>query len=214
MLARALALSSGAALVLFGVSACRRAEPDAKASGATLAAAASAPSAPSAPSRGTPMIDHEISTLDGKPERLSAYRGKVLLLVNTASKCGYTPQYDGLEKLHERYAAKGFSVLGFPCNDFGGQEPGSPEEIQTFCESKFHVTFPLFAKVKAKGPEKSPLYRTLTEETPDGIKGEIKWNFTKFLVDAQGVVVARFEPAVDPLSAEVTSAVEKLLAAK
>lgn len=158
------------------------------------------------------MIDHDVTLLDGSQASLASFRGKVLLLVNTASKCGYTPQYEGLEKLHERYAARGFSVLGFPCNDFGGQEPGSSDEIKTFCETRFHVTFPLFGKVKAKGPEKSPLYATLTEATPEGIRGEIKWNFTKFLVDKEGNVVARFEPGVDPMSNEITAAVERLLA--
>ena len=176
--------------------------------------AASAPRAalPPAPPKETAMIDHEVETLTGAKTPLASLRGKVLLIVNTASECGYTPQYAGLERLHETYAARGFTVLGFPCNDFGGQEPGTSEQIQAFCSSKFHVTFPLFAKVKAKGPAKSPLYATLTESTPEGIRGDIKWNFTKFLVDKHGRVVARFEPKVDPLDAELTRAIEAQLA--
>ena len=158
------------------------------------------------------LYDFDAARIDGTIERLSAYAGKTLLIVNVASACGYTPQYAGLERLHETYAARGFTVLGFPCNDFGGQEPGTSEQIQAFCSSKFHVTFPLFAKVKAKGPAKSPLYATLTESTPEGIRGDIKWNFTKFLVDKHGRVVARFEPKVDPLDAELTRAVEAQLA--
>ena len=155
-------------------------------------------------------IDQTVQTLDGKTKSLADYRGKVLLIVNTASQCGYTPQYAGLEKLYQTYRGRGFEVLGFPCNDFGAQEPGSAEEIRTFCDTRYHVTFPMFAKVKAKG-DKSPLYKALTEETADGIKGEVKWNFTKFLVDAAGHVVARFESRAEPESAEVTQAIEKLL---
>ena len=179
---------------------------------AAAAPVASIPAAPAARAQENAVtIDHTVQTLDGASTSLASYRGKALLIVNTASQCGYTPQYAGLEKLHETYGPRGLAVLGFPCNDFGGQEPGSPQEIKTFCETRFAVKFPLFGKVKAKGAEKSPLYRTLTEETPDGIKGEVKWNFTKFLVDPQGHVVARFEPGVDPSSPELIAAIERVL---
>ena len=158
-----------------------------------------------------PMINHDVQTLDGKTVSLSAYRGQALLIVNTASQCGYTPQYKNLEALHQKYKDKGLVVMGFPCNDFGAQEPGGPEEIRQFCETRYNVTFPLFAKVKAKGPDKSPLYQTLTGETGEGVRGEVKWNFTKFLVNGRGEVVARFEPGVDPLDPQLVEAVEKIL---
>jgi glutathione peroxidase len=157
------------------------------------------------------VIDHAVETLDLQATTLAAYRGKALLIVNTASACGYTPQYKPLQALHARYEGRGFAVLGFPCNDFGAQEPGTEAEIHTFCETHFGVTFPMFAKVHAKGPHKHPLYKALTEETGEGIKGEVKWNFTKFLVSPTGEVLRRFEPSVDPLSAEVTAAVEAAL---
>ncbi|HEY8379069.1 MAG TPA: glutathione peroxidase [Nannocystis sp.] len=158
-----------------------------------------------------PVLDHEVRTLAGAPCTLAAYRGQVLLIVNTASRCGLTPQYHGLEALHQKFKARGFSVLAFPCNDFGGQEPGSPEEIEQFCQTRFSVSFPLFEKVRAKG-DKSPLYRTLTEELPEGLRGEIRWNFTKFLVGRDGRVLRRFEPEVEPLAPEVVQAVEAALA--
>lgn len=158
-----------------------------------------------------PVLDHDVRTLAGEPASLADYRGKVLLLVNTASQCGLTPQYHALEGLYRRYKDRGLVVLGFPCNDFGAQEPGSPEEIQSFCETRFQVSFPLFEKVRARG-DKSPLFRTLTEELPDGLRGEIRWNFTKFLVGRDGRVLARFEPQVEPLAPEVTTAVEQALA--
>lgn len=177
---------------------------------ATPPTAASGIAASGAAKQGGPVIDHLVKTIDGAEIALSSYRGKVLLLVNTASQCGLTPQYEALEKLHETYAARGFAVLGFPCNDFGGQEPGSAEDIKAFCSTKFQVSFPLFEKVRAKG-EKSPLYRTLTEEIDPALCGEIKWNFTKFLVDSSGHVVARFEPLVKPLDPAVTEQIERLL---
>lgn len=157
-----------------------------------------------------PVIDHAVRTLAGEPKSLADFRGQVLLLVNTASACGLTPQYHALEALHQRYKARGFSVLGFPCNDFGAQEPGGPEEIQQFCSTRFAVTFPLFEKVRARG-DKSPLYRTLTEDLPEGLRGEIRWNFTKFLVGRDGRVLRRFEPQVEPVAPEVTQAVEAAL---
>lgn len=159
-----------------------------------------------------PALDHEVRTLAGAPRSLAEYRGQVLLIVNTASQCGLTPQYHALEALHQRFKGRGFSVLGFPCNDFGAQEPGTPEEIQAFCTTRFSASFPLFEKVRAKG-DKSPLYRTLTEELPEGLRGEIKWNFTKFLVGKDGHVSHRFEPQIEPLAPEVMQAVERALSA-
>ena len=157
------------------------------------------------------MVSHKVQTLAGETVSLDSYRGKTLLIVNTASQCGYTPQYDGLEKLYQRYKDKGLLVLGFPSNDFGGQEPGSAEEIATFCKKNFGVTFPLFAKVHAAGPDIAPLYQTLTHSTPAGISGDVKWNFTKFLVDPAGDVVGRFEPSTDPLAPSLTGAIERHL---
>ena len=156
------------------------------------------------------MINHKVTDIDGKEIDLTSYRGKVLLIVNTASYCGYTRQYADLKKLQTDYAAKGFTVLAFPCNDFGQQEPGSAKEIKTFCQGKFDINFPLFSKVKAKG-NKSPLYKTLTEDTAVGIKGEIQWNFTKFLVDQTGKVVKRFSSGVNPTSQEVRTSIDQLL---
>ena len=157
------------------------------------------------------MIDHQVQTLQGETISLSKYRGSVLLVVNTASECGFTPQYAGLEKVYEKYKDRGLVIVGFPSNDFGQQEPGSAQEIATFCQKNYGVTFPMMAKVHAKGPEIAPLYKSLTQDTPEGIKGEVKWNFTKFLVDKDGKVVARFESKVTPESPEVTGAIEKLL---
>jgi glutathione peroxidase len=136
-----------------------------------------------------------------------------MLIVNTASKCGYTPQFAGLQRLHERYAERGLVILGFPCNDFLGQDPGTAVEIGEFCRKNYGVSFPMMAKVHVKGKEKVPLYRTLTEQTAEDIRGEIKWNFTKFLVDADGHVVARFGSPVEPEDPELVAAIEKLLPA-
>jgi glutathione peroxidase len=135
-----------------------------------------------------------------------------MLIVNTASECGYTPQYAGLQKLHESFGDRGLVVIGFPSNDFGNQEPGSAEEIATFCRRNYGVSFPMMAKVHTKGEKQAPIYRTLTRETAEGIRGEIRWNFTKFLVDGEGRVVARFEPGVEPLDEQITSAIEPMLA--
>lgn len=161
-----------------------------------------------------PIIDQEVETLEGTKAKLSDYRGKALLLVNVASECGYTPQYAQLQELYGRYKDRGLVVLGFPSNDFGGQEPGDAKAIKEFVTSKFAVDFPMMAKVHAKGPEIAPIYKALTEDTADGIKGEVKWNFTKFLVDPSGKVVARFDSPVEPMSPELTAAVEKALPAK
>jgi glutathione peroxidase len=152
-----------------------------------------------------------LNSIDGKPAPLADYKGKVVLVVNVASQCGFTPQYSALEATYEKYKDKGFVILGFPANNFGAQEPGTNEEIKTFCTRKYSVTFPMYAKISVKGDDQSPLYAYLTKDTPAGINGEIKWNFTKFLVDRNGNVVQRFEPAVTPDSKEVISAVEKQL---
>jgi glutathione peroxidase len=150
---------------------------------------------------------------DGSAVDLSRYRGQVLLIVNTASKCGYTPQYASLEKLYQSYKDRGLRILAFPANDFGQQEPGTDAEIRAFCTQNYNVSFDLFSKVTVKGPEKTPLYHYLTEQEADpSLNGEIKWNFTKFLVNRQGRVIARFEPNVDPNTPAVRQAVEKLLA--
>jgi glutathione peroxidase len=148
-----------------------------------------------------------LNSIDGKPAPLSAYQGKVVLIVNVASRCGFTPQYAGLEALYEKYKDRGFVILGFPANNFGGQEPGTNEEIKTFCSTKYNVTFPMYSKISVKGDDQAPLYQFLTAATGS----EIQWNFTKFLVDKSGKVVARFEPKVTPESPDVTSAIEKAL---
>jgi glutathione peroxidase len=153
------------------------------------------------------FYDLATRTLDGTPQALSAYEGKVLLVVNTASECGFTPQYAGLEKLHEEYAPKGFAVLGFPSNDFGGQEPGTPEQIATFCSTRYDVTFPLFEKVETKGPGQSPVYAFLTKQ-----HGEPRWNFHKYLVGKDGEVAAAFSSKVTPESAELRTAIDQALA--
>lgn len=138
-------------------------------------------------------------TIDGEPVSLEQYKGKVLLIVNVASRCGYTPQYEGLEKLYEKYKDKGFVILGFPCNQFLFQEPGTAVEIKSFCSTKYGVTFPLFAKIKVNGKDADPLYKFLKAAQPaDGGKTDIRWNFTKFLIDAQGKPVQRFDSKVTP----------------
>jgi glutathione peroxidase len=158
------------------------------------------------------VLDFTLNSIDGKAAPLAEYRGKVVMIVNVASKCGYTPQYTGLEKIYEKYKAQGFVILGFPANNFGLQEPGTDEEIKTFCSSKYQVTFPMYSKVSVKGDDKTPLYRFLTDpKIHPATGGDIKWNFTKFLVDRNGKVIARFEPAITPESAEVTGAIEKAL---
>ena len=160
------------------------------------------------------VYDHDVKALDGGPADLHDYEGKAALVVNVASKCGLTPQYAGLEKLHEQYADRGFTVLGFPCNQFGGQEPGSPEEIATFCSTTYGVTFPMFAKVDVNGDDQDPLYSELNQVPDDeGYTGDIRWNFEKFLVDPGGDVVARFDPMTEPDAPALVGAVEKALPA-
>lgn len=168
------------------------------------------PASAPAPSEAA-AIDQTVTTLGGEELDLSTYRGRPMLIVNTASKCGYTPQYAGLQRLHERFKDRGLVVIGFPSNDYGGQEPGTNAQIGEFCRVNYGVTFPMMAKVHTKGPDQAPIYRTLTEQTPEGIRGEIRWNFTKFLVDRDGQVVARFESAVEPEDPQVITAIEKLL---
>jgi len=160
---------------------------------------------------GSGLYSYTLNSIDGKPAPLADYKGKVVLIVNVASQCGYTPQYSALEGIYEKYKDQGFVILGFPANNFGAQEPGTNEEIKTFCTRKYNVTFPMYAKISVKGADKAPLYQYLTEHTEPGIAGDIKWNFTKFLVDRNGNVVQRFEPAVTPDSKEVTAAIEKQL---
>ncbi len=158
------------------------------------------------------IYEIELPRLDGKPESLADYAGKVVLAVNVASKCGNTPQYAGLQSLYEKYSEQGFTVLGFPCNQFFGQEPGSAEQIQEFCTLNYGVTFPLFSKLDVKGDHQHPLYSILTE-TPDdaGKAGNVTWNFEKFLVGRDGRVARRFRPKVQPNDPKVVEAIEAAL---
>lgn len=155
-------------------------------------------------------MDFSAVLANGEPKNLNDYQGKVLLIVNTASKCGFTPQYTGLESLHQTYGERGFSVLAFPCNQFGGQEPGSEEEIQSFCDLNYQTSFPLFSKIEVNGAASHPLYAHLKEQAP-GVLGSkrIKWNFTKFLVNQQGEVVKRYAPSTKPEA--IASDIEALL---
>ena len=158
------------------------------------------------------LYDIPINTLMGDPSSLAAQKGKALLLVNVASRCGLTPQYAGLQRLQDTYGDKGFSVLGFPCNQFLEQEPGTPEEIAEFCSTNYNVTFPLFEKIEVNGPGRHPLYAELTTQPDaDGAAGDIQWNFEKFLVSPEGDVIARFRPGVEPEDAGLVSALEKAL---
>jgi glutathione peroxidase len=150
------------------------------------------------------VYDFSAIRLDGHEESLSAYRGKVLLIVNTASQCGFTPQYAGLQSLHEKHAGEGFAVLGFPCNQFGRQEPGSEAEIGAFCETNYRVSFPLFAKIEVNGDGAHPLYKYLKDARPGLLgSGAIKWNFTKFLIGRDGEPVARYAPQTKPEELEM-----------
>jgi glutathione peroxidase len=159
------------------------------------------------------LFDIPLKDIDGKDTSLKAYRGKVLLIVNVASQCGLTPQYEGIEALYRKYRDKGLVVLGFPCNDFAGQEPGTNAEIKAFCSSKFSVTFPLFDKLHVKGPKQHPLYAALTgKESP--FPGEVQWNFGKFLVGRDGTIVKRFEPKTEPDDQEAIEAIETALGGK
>jgi glutathione peroxidase len=161
------------------------------------------------------VFDFKMKDIDGKDVKLKKYKGNVLLVVNTASKCGYTPQYEGLQAMYDKYKDQGFYVLGFPANNFGSQEPGTEKEIKEFCTSKYKVTFPMFAKISVKGADQDPLYSYLTnKETDPEFAGDITWNFNKFLIDRKGNIVARFSSKDKPDSEAVTQAIEKYLAAK
>src|SRR5688500_5555072 len=161
------------------------------------------------------VYDFKMKDIDGKDVKLKKYKGDVLLVVNTASKCGYTPQYESLQAMYDRYKDRDFYVLGFPPNNFGEQEPGTEKEIKEFCTSKYKVTFPMFAKISVKGPDQDPLYAYLTsKETNPAFPGEITWNFNKFLIDRKGRIVARFTSKQKPDSPEVVAAIEKYLAMK
>ena len=164
--------------------------------------------------KGSPL-DFKVKTIDGKEQNLSEYKGKVVLFVNVASKCGLTPQYKGLEALYEKYKGQGFVVLGFPANNFGSQEPGTNEEIKQFCTSKYDVQFPMMSKISVKGDDKHPLYKFLTEgKAGEEFAGDVEWNFAKFLVDRNGNVIARFSSRTKPDDAQVGQTIEKALAAE
>ena len=158
------------------------------------------------------IYEFTMKSIDGDPVSLKSYSGKVVMLVNVASKCGFTPQYSGLESLYEKYRDRGFVIIGIPANNFAQQEPGTNEEIKTFCTRKYNVSFPMMAKVSVLGEDETPLYRFLTDKTANPqVGGDIKWNFTKFLFDRSGKPVTRFEPAVKPDSPEVQAAIESAL---
>ena len=158
------------------------------------------------------IYDHPVKALDGSPADLHDQAGKATLIVNVASKCGLTPQYAALERIHEQYADRGFAVLGFPCNQFGGQEPGSADEIATFCSTTYGVTFPMYEKIDVNGDERDPIYTELTETADaEGAAGDIQWNFEKFLVSPAGEVVGRFRPMVDPEDPDLIAAIEAQL---
>ena len=158
------------------------------------------------------VYDFKVTNIDGKNLKLKKYKGDVILIVNTASKCGYTTQYEGLQKIYDKYKGEGFEILGFPANNFGGQEPGTEAEIKEFCTLKYKVTFPMFAKISVKGEDQAPLYNYLTSEaTNPKFAGDITWNFNKFLINRKGEIIARFSSKDTPESEVVTSAIEKAL---
>jgi glutathione peroxidase len=158
------------------------------------------------------IYEFTMNSIDGQPVSLKSFQGKVVLLVNVASKCGFTPQYSALEAIYEKYKSRGLVIVGIPANNFLSQEPGTNEEIKKFCSTKYNVTFPMMAKVSVKGADQTPLYTFLTGKATDPqFAGDIKWNFTKFLFDRNGNPVARFEPAVTPDSPQVTAAIESAL---
>lgn len=163
----------------------------------------------------SPVLSHTMNSLDGQPVDLAKYKGKVLLIVNVASRCGATPQYKQLQELHEKYQDKGLVVLGFPCNQFGAQEPGTAQEIASFCKDNYKVTFPMFSKIDVNGDNAAPLYQHLTsEEAVPADPGAVRWNFEKFLIGRDGQVIQRFRTRVSPDASEVVQAIEKALAAK
>ena len=158
------------------------------------------------------MLDYTMKRLDGSQQALEDYRGKVLMLVNVASECGYTPQYSGLQKLYQQYQSRGLEILGFPANNFGAQEPGTDEQIANFCQSRYGVTFPMFSKISVKGSNIHPLYQEITSQ-PSPIGGDVTWNFEKFLVDREGNLVARFDPGTEPNDPRLVKKIEELLSA-
>jgi glutathione peroxidase len=179
--------------------------------GAVLMAALLAVGTARTESVSSQVLDFRMRSLQGPEQDLAAYRGDVVMIVNVASRCGLTPQYRGLQALYERYQQRGFVVLGFPANDFRGQEPGSDAEIREFCKANYGVSFPMFSKIRVTGEEMHPLYARLTAQ-PGPIGGAVEWNFQKYLVDRSGKVVARFKPRVDPLDDELVAKLESLLA--
>ena len=196
---------AGSLLFAAGVLALVQGWPDAGAFNAPQAAAPASTSTTEAR-----VYEFTLNDIDGNPLPLDRFRGKVLLLVNTASFCGNTPQYAGLQTMYETYRDQGLEILAFPANNFGRQEPGSDEEIKSFCYTKYSLTFPLFSKISVRGEDKHPLYRYLTEESP--FTGEVEWNFQKYLVDRRGNVIARYRPSTKPLSDEIVRDVERALA--
>jgi glutathione peroxidase len=159
-----------------------------------------------------PALSFTMNSIDGRPIDLSKYQGRVVLMVNVASQCGFTPQYEGLEDLHKKYAAKGLSILGFPANDFGAQEPGTNSEIAQFCKQNYGVDFDMFSKIVVKGAGQAPLYKYLTSHPK--YRGDVAWNFEKFLIGRNGEVIGRFKSEVEPLSREMMTAIETALGAK
>lgn len=167
---------------------------------------------PTEPPKEKSMYEFTMKNIDGQDVKLESYKGKVVMLVNTASKCGLTPQYDGLQALYEKYKDKGFVVLGFPANNFMGQEPGTEKEIKEFCTLKYNVTFPMFAKISVKGTDQHPFYTFLTnKETNPGMEGDITWNFEKFIADKNGKIISRFSPKTLPNDPKVVEKIENAL---
>jgi glutathione peroxidase len=196
------------ALVLVGCAKAKDAQPQQN----LAATGAVSPAAPPASKELEPMWTAPINTLQGQPTTLAAHQGKALLLVNVASKCGLTPQYTQLEALQKQYAAKGFTVIGFPCNQFGGQEPGSADEIAEFCSATYGVSFPLMEKVDVNGPGRHTIYQALTQVADDsGHTGDIRWNFEKFVIGADGKTITRFSPKTKPDDPTVIAAIERAL---
>ncbi len=172
---------------------------------------------PAASKDNTPVspLDFTVKTIDGKEQKLADFKGKVVMMVNVASKCGFTKQYKGLESIYQKYSDKGFVIIGFPANNFGHQEPGTDAEIKEFCSATYDVKFPMMSKISVKGDDKAPLYQYLTSDQTNGdFGGEIGWNFTKFLIDRNGNVIARYSSQTTPESAAVSEEIEKALAAK
>jgi glutathione peroxidase len=219
-----MAVAGGVGLLSAAMIGCERQQPSPSAAQAVSSSAApstepvsSTPSpASDQPTGASPMPrtihDIIVRRIDGTEQSLGDQAGRVLLIVNVASACGYTRQYEGLEALHRRYADRGFSVLGFPCNDFGAQEPGTHEEILEFCRTRFDVTFPMYEKVVALGDNAHPLFQHLSAQ-PEPVGGPSRWNFTKYLVDQSGNVVARYDSKVEPDDPELVGAIERLLGA-